>query len=172
MESFVMSLIAVPITTFFTFNIFTLSYGDSCFWSFWGLSYFLLILPCVTWHRNLWYIFAFTVLIWHFCDKSFVVDYVFCDVVCILFSSLFLLVATHFFVFFHIEIIEFIFIVFVLVVLWSSYLILFWQYFMTCPVLSQLWHFGIFKPSLFQKSFDYFPYMLQVDQLPLYWDFA
>ena len=108
----------MPIGKFFPGKRSTVSCGDSCFHvlevrhGFFQVYY----MWCDTRIHDK--CFAFMLLAWCFINKYFIVDYVFCDVVCILFSRLFLLVAILFFLIVQISIIAFILVIFVLVVLW------------------------------------------------------
>ena len=57
-------------------------------------------------------------LVCYFCDKQFIVDYIFCDIVWWLFFRLFLPVSIFFLVIFHLSIIAFLIVIFVIVALW------------------------------------------------------
>ena len=91
MEFSVTSLITMPVTTFCPSQSSTVSYVESyfgvleaCTILFWGF--------CV-WHGTIIRdkCFSVMVLVWFFCDKPFVIDYIFCEVVCIYFLAFFFL---------------------------------------------------------------------------------
>ena len=112
------SMIAVPITKFFFGKCSTVSFSGSCFGvlEVWHVFFRFYYLWCSTQIHNKF--FSVRVLFLRFCDKQFVVDYIFCDVVCRLFFGLFLPVEIYFFVIGHVSIITFLLIIFVLVVPW------------------------------------------------------
>ena len=114
-------LIAVPITTFCYGKSYTFSYSDLCFGI---LEVHYIFRLYHVWHgTGIWNkFFSVMVLIWCFRDKKFIVDYVFCEIFCSLFFWLFPLVEILFFAIFHISIIAFLFIVFILVVPWFLFL--------------------------------------------------
>ena len=147
MEFFVTSLIAMPISTFYPGKYSTISYGDFCFVILEVHHIFFQayhILP-VTGIRNKY--LATIVLVWRYCNKHFVVDYFFCDVVCILFFGGFLYVAILFFVIVHFSIIAFLLLIFFLVALlffFLDYLAIVFLDMNIFPVVVTLWYVHTF----------------------------
>ena len=87
----------------------------------WVISYFLPSLPCATLYRNPWYVFQCHDSWLTFFNKQFVVDYVFCDIIFLLFYGIFLLIAILSLVIVHFEIIVFSLLTFVLVIYWPFF---------------------------------------------------
>ena len=108
-------LIAVTIATFFPGKSYNVSYGDSCFSVLEFCHIFFLFYHVWRDTRICDKCFDVIFLIWHFCNKYFVVDYIFCDIICRFSFGLFLLVAILFFVIVNFEIIAFILLIFILV---------------------------------------------------------
>ena len=146
-------LVSVPISMFCPGTSSTVSYGDLCF-------IILEVRHIFLQFYNMWRgkgicdnIFSVMLLVWCFCNKRFVIDYVLCDFVCIVFLRLFLHVEIILFVSLYFWIMAFLLVIFVLVVPIFSSFILFQPYFLTCLGLFQKLIFWVFAPSLFHKYF-------------------
>ena len=141
-------MIATPIALFLPGKSSTVSYSDSCF-------IVVEVLHVFFWVYHMWggigihnECFTVMLLVWCFHDKEFIVDYVFCDVVCIFFFRLLPLLATIFFLIFHFAIISFILVILFLVVIQC----LFPEYLPT--VFLDI--FGYFKVMAFWYVFNFF----------------
>ena len=167
----VTSLVVLTITTFCPGKSFYVSYRDSCLCVLEVHQVFLRVyhLWFDTGIRDKYSSVMFLVL--YFCDKKFIIYYVFCDVVWILFSVFFFLNQSFSSWFFILKYLHF-FLLYIFLLFFEFYsLIIPQQYLLTCPVLLQWWYFGTFAPYLCHHYFTFYLYYPEVVQVPLYWNF-
>ena len=163
-------LVSVPVAMFFSGNSYTVSYGDSCF---------IILEVCHIFFRvyHMWHgngichnIFFVMLLVWCLHNKQFVVDYVFCDVVCIFFFLLFLLVKIILLVIFNFGIIEFPLVIFFLVFPIFSFLDYLLTVFLDLSGFIAVIKFCFLCNFFMPEVFSLCPCFSQVIQVPLYCD--